>query len=206
MRVRIRDLEMSYPGVTLFHRLSLSLADGEIVCLLGPSGSDKITLLNILAGSVHPSGGEITPRTAGRVSYLFQESRLLHRLTVLENTIYLMDDGIPLESRREKGMVLIEKLGLGGFEHRYPDELSGGMARRAALGRMLGRNAGLILMDEPFSSLDGTLRGRLADLTGRLLREENSTALCVTHDESAARGLGDRIIRFVRAEGRTFIA
>ena len=205
MTVEVRDLSMTYPGVRLYDGLDLKLNDAEIVCLLGPSGCGKTTLLRLLAGTVTPSSGSIAPDLTGRISYLFQESRLLPWMTVLENTIYLMDEGVPLAERRERGRRLLNRVGLAGFEEHYPHELSGGMTRRTALARTLGKEAGLLLMDEPFLSLDGELRSQLVDLTGRILRDDRRTALCVTHDVFVAERLADRVITLARPNSHTVL-
>ena len=205
MTVEVRDLSMTYPGVRLYDGMNLKLNDSEIVCLLGPSGCGKTTLLRMLAGTVTPSYGSITPDLSGRISYLFQESRLLPWMTVLENTIYLMDENMPLTERRERGRRLLDRVGLAGFEKHYPRELSGGMTRRTALARTLGKEAGLLLMDEPFLSLDGELRSQLVDLTGRILRDDRRTTLCVTHDVSIAERLADRVISLARHNSHTVL-
>jgi len=196
---------MTYPGVTLYDRMNLKLNDSEITCLLGPSGCGKTTLLRLLAGTLTPGSGSITPDVGGRISYLFQESRLLPWMTVLENAIYLMDESSPLSQRRERGCRLLARVGLSGSEHHYPRELSGGMTRRVALARMLGKDAALLLMDEPFLSLDHELRFQLVDLTRKILHDDARTALCVTHDLSIAERLADRIIRLARTDHHTVV-
>ena len=205
MNIEMRNLTMTYPGVTLYDGLNLTLHDAETVCLLGPSGCGKTTLLRLLAGTLSPMSGFITPDVTGKISYLFQESRLLPWMTVLENTIYLMDERLPLPERRARGRHLLERVGLARFEHHRPRELSGGMNRRVALARMLGKDAALLLMDEPFLSLDETLRCQLVALTRHILNAGRQTALCVTHDVSVAEHLADRIIRLARPDQYTVI-
>ncbi len=126
-------------------------------------------------------------------------------MNVFDNVTYLMDQHIHNEERKAKGLELIKKVGLSGFEYSYPDELSGGMERRVSLARALGKNASLFLMDEPFSSLDDLLKDRMAELMKELFRKEKRTVLHVTHDTRTAKELGDRIIYMKRENGKTVI-
>ncbi len=178
---------------------------GKITCLLGPSGCGKTTLLNLLAGTVKPDTGTISPDTTGKVAFLFQESRLLPWMNVIGNVSYLMDTHMPEKIRKQKGMELIRKVGLKGFEQSYPAELSGGMERRVSLARALGKNASLFLMDEPFSSLDDRLKDRMAVLMKELFRKEKRTVLHVTHDTRIANEIADRIVYMERTGGKTVI-
>ena len=205
MNLVIKNITMTYPGITIFKDLNFGLEEGKITCLLGPSGCGKTTLLNLLAGTVKPQSGTISPDTTGKVAFLFQESRLLPWMNVLDNVSYLMDQHIHIDERKAQGLELIKKVGLSGFEYSYPDELSGGMERRVSLARALGKNASLFLMDEPFSSLDDVLKDRMTELMKELFRKEKRTVLHVTHDTRTARELGDRIIYMKREDGRTVI-
>ncbi len=195
MNYEITGLSKSYPGHTVFKNLNLSLKSGDITCLLGPSGCGKTTLLHLLAGTVKADSGKVEPDTAGNVGYLFQESRLLPWMTVLDNAAYLMCHSLSRAERRAKASRLLTRVGLEGFENHFPGELSGGMARRVALARMIGKEASLVLMDEPFSSVDAELKHKLMELTRKVIKDENRTVLCVTHDLSVAEKIGDRIIR-----------
>ena len=205
MRVEIRKLSKKYPGVTVFEDLDFSLEAGKITCLLGPSGCGKTTLLNLLAGSLPADSGTIYPEIRGNLSFIFQESRLLPWLTVLKNVIYLMDEKLSLKEKKIRGFELIERVGLAGFEDRFPGELSGGMARRVTLARALGKKASLLLMDEPFSSLDDELKDRMIELLKDLTEAENKTVLYVTHDKRVAARLADRTVYMMRKGGISVI-
>ena len=205
MNLEIKNITMTYPGITIFKDLDFKLEQGEITCLLGPSGCGKTTLLNLLAGTVKPQSGTISPDTTGKVAFLFQESRLLPWMNVLDNVTYLMDQHVHSNKRKAQGLELIKKVGLSGFEYSYPDELSGGMERRVSLARALGKNASLFLMDEPFSSLDNNLKDRMTELMKELFRKEKRTVLHVTHDTLTAKEIGDRIVYMKRENGKTVI-
>ena len=205
MNLEMKNISMSYPGITVFRDLDFTLEEGKITCLLGPSGCGKTTLLNLLAGTVKAQKGEITPDTTGRIAFLFQESRLLPWLNVLDNVTYLMDRHLAKDGIRKQGMLLIEKVGLKGFENSYPAELSGGMERRVSIARALGKNAALFLMDEPFSSLDDSLKDRMTDLMKDLFRKEKRTVLHITHDKRTANEIADRIVHMERLNDRTVI-
>ncbi len=205
MKLEMKNISMSFPGITIFKNLNFTLSEGKITCLMGPSGCGKTTLLNLLAGTVKPDSGIIEPDTTGRVAFLFQESRLLPWMNVLANITYLMDRHHSEKVKKEMGMELIKKVGLSGFENSYPAELSGGMARRVSLARALGKNASLFLMDEPFSSLDDNLKDRMTVLMKELFIKEKRTVLHVTHDSRIAGELADRIVYMERIDGRTII-
>ena len=205
MRIDISRLTKTYQGITIFKDLDFSFDEGKTTCLLGPSGCGKTTLLNLLAGTVKPDSGTITPDTTGKVAFLFQESRLLPWMTVLGNVTYLMDKSLAEKEKKELGYDLIRKVGLSGFEKSYPAELSGGMERRVSLARALGKNAPLFLMDEPFSSLDDSLKDRMAELMKELFEKGKQTVIHVTHDSRIANEVADKVVYMERKEGKTVI-
>ena len=161
---------------------------GKITCLLGESGCGKTTLLNMLAG-LTPYEGKIR-NIPERISYIFQEDRLLPNLTVYGNIAYVLGK----RADREKIMEVLEKVELADRADAYPGELSGGQAQRVAIARAFAYPSELILMDEPFSSLDTGLKIRLVDVFCKLWREENRTAVFVTHDAEEAYMLSHRAI------------
>lgn len=170
MKIRISK---SYGEKEVLKKLRLEVADGEIVALLGGSGAGKTTLLNILAGLTDYVGEiENMPQSVG---YIFQEPRLLPNLTVRENLAYA-------GGRYENIDEILQKIGL--FEHRdkRPLSLSGGEKQRVAIARAFLSDAPLILLDEPFSSLDAAWKLRLAETFATLWRERKKTAILVTHD------------------------
>ena len=175
---------------------------GELVSLVGPSGCGKSTLLKILAG-LHPhDGGEVRIGTGAHsfdpardVGMVFQAPLLLKWRRVLENVLLPAEIlGLPLEQSRARAMQLLELVGLAGFEHKYPYELSGGMQQRAAIARALIHDPKLVLMDEPFGALDALTREKMNLELLRIWKEAGKTIIFVTHGISEAVFLGTRVV------------
>ncbi len=183
-----------YGEISVYRDFSLEIGAGKITCLLGPSGCGKTTLLNMLAGLV-PYDGKIENIPA-RVSYIFQEERLLPNLTVKQNIAFAL--GKEADERRIADV--LAKVELSDREDAWPSELSGGQAQRVSIARAFAYPSELILMDEPFSSLDTALKIRLIDVFCNLWREERRTAVFVTHDAEEAYMLAHRAV--VMKEGR----
>ncbi len=190
--------------------ISFSLQAGEFVCLLGPSGSGKSTLLRIIGGLVEPDSGKLWfdgqllrgPRPD--IGFVFQKTNLMPWRTVLENVL------LPIEIQQKKvtdadrahAVELLNLMGLGGFEHAYPRQLSGGMNQRVVLARTLIHQPRLLLMDEPFGQLDALTRERLNLELLRLQALHHKTVLMVTHSINEAVFLADRILVMSDRPGR----
>jgi len=188
--------------------VSLTVADGEFVCVVGPSGCGKTTLLKCVAGLLRPTHGEVrlrgkpVTRPPEEMALVFQEySRSLMPWMSVENNVLL-----PLRhrrlGRRERRKLVVESLeavGLAGFGNRYPWQLSGGMQQRVAIARALAYQPSILLMDEPFASVDAQTRGDLEDLTLRVRDEYGITILFVTHDIDESVYLADRVVVLTHA-------
>lgn len=175
--------EKKYGDKTVYKNFSLSVAEGKITCILGESGSGKTTLLNCVAG-LSPFVGEIP---ALKCSCVFQTPRLVPNLTVLGNLrLVCNDENLILKT--------LGDLHLSDKKDAYPKTLSGGQAQRVALARALVYGGGIMLLDEPFSSLDLKLKMEISALFKNLQRQKNITSLFVTHDADEALSLGDEII------------
>jgi NitT/TauT family transport system ATP-binding protein len=173
--------------------LSLEVQPGEFVCLVGASGCGKSTLLNIVAGLDRPAGGEV--RVEGRRAMLFQEAALFPWLTAAGNVaLALRLAGTPTGQRRQEAERLLRLVRLEGFADRRPHELSGGMRQRVALARAFAQSADILLMDEPFGSLDAMTRDLLHDELEGLWSDAGFSVLFVTHDVREAVRLGDRVL------------
>jgi NitT/TauT family transport system ATP-binding protein len=183
-------------------QLSLEVAPGEFVCLIGASGCGKSTLLNLVAGLDAATSGEIS--TGGhRVALMFQEPALFPWLTVSRNVeLALQASGVARDERRRRAADLLDLVRLTGFGGKRPHELSGGMRQRAALARALAQDAEILLMDEPFGSLDAMTRDLLHDEIDRIRGERDLTVLFVTHNVREAVRLGDRVIVLSSRPGR----
>ncbi|HEY4947316.1 MAG TPA: ABC transporter ATP-binding protein [Acidimicrobiales bacterium] len=209
-------------GVVALQDISLNVAPGEFICLVGASGCGKTTLLNLIAGLDRPSVGTVevataasdgngtptgkaTVRQAGGTAsaMLFQDSALFPWLTVAANVeLPLRLRGVGTAERRAVADDLLERVHLGGFGSKRPHELSGGMRQRAALARALAQDAGLLLMDEPFGALDAITRDLLHDELESLWIDRGFTVLFVTHNVREAARLGDRIVLLTSRPGR----
>jgi NitT/TauT family transport system ATP-binding protein len=183
-------------------RVSLTVADGEFVCIIGASGCGKSTLLNLVAGLDLPTAGRVD--TGGRkVGMMFQEPALFPWLTAARNIeLALAARGVPRSARRAQTVELLEAVRLGGFGGKRPHELSGGMRQRVAMARALAEDADVLLMDEPFGALDAMTRDLLHDELERICEERTLTVLFVTHNVREAARLGDRVVLLSSRPGR----
>jgi NitT/TauT family transport system ATP-binding protein len=181
--------------------ISLEVGPGEFVCLVGASGCGKTTLLNLVAGLDRPAAGRLEVR--GRRALLFQEAALFPWLTAAGNVeLALRLAGVPRSEQRAEAVRLLSLVQLQGFADRRPHELSGGMRQRVALARAFAQQADILLMDEPFGSLDAMTRDLLHDELERLWADGGFTVLFVTHDVREAVRLGDRVLVLTSRPGR----
>src|SRR4051794_3987584 len=199
----------SYGGHTALRDVSLEVAEGELLSIVGPSGCGKSTLLRCIAGLIRPgegrvvlNGTEITD-VPDNLAVVFQDySRsLLPWLSVRDNVaLPLRRRGKPKEERRSAAQNALATVGLAGAAHKYPWQLSGGMQQRVSIARALAYNPALLLMDEPFGSVDAQTREDLEDLV-LLVRGEGMTILLVTHDIDESVYVGDRVAVLSGAPG-----
>lgn len=187
--------------VEAVRKVDLTVAAGEIVAIIGPSGCGKSSLLNMIAGLYAPTRGHIVYRGAAvvdvntSVGYMTQKDNLLPWRTVRDNVAFPLElAGVSRSERLGKAERVIERVGLSGFETRYPHELSGGMCKRASLARILLYGAETMLLDEPFAALDAQLRLAMHDLVLALAAEDCQTIVLVTHDLVEAVTLADRVV------------
>jgi len=183
-------------------RVSLTVSDGEFVCIIGASGCGKSTLLNLVAGLDKPTTGQVDTGER-RVGLMFQEPALFPWLTAGRNVeLALRARGVPRAARRAQIADLLATVRLTGFADKRPHELSGGMRQRVALARALAQDADVLLMDEPFGALDAMTRDLLHDEIERICADRTLTVLFVTHNVREAARLGDRVVLLSSRPGR----
>ncbi|MDE5789440.1 MAG: ABC transporter ATP-binding protein [Clostridia bacterium] len=181
--ISIKNLTKKYQNRTVYENFNLDIEESGITCILGESGCGKTTLLNAVAGLIDYEG-EITKKS---VSYVFQSSRLIPNLTIEGNLEFIGAVG-------ESAAKMLEKVGLGDKLNAYPAQLSGGEAQRVSLCRAFLKKSEVLLMDEPFSSLDLKTKLSVMELFKTLQAEEGRCTLFVTHDVDEAVFLADRIV------------
>ena len=203
MYLELSHLKKSFGEKTVVEDLTLSLPQGELLCILGSSGCGKTTTLNMIGGFLAPDSGRILldgeditaiPPERRPVTTVFQSYGLFPHMTVLQNVVYgLKFQRIRRAEAREKGLRYLEMVGLADYAGAYIHEISGGQQQRVALARALIVEPKLCLLDEPFSNLDAALRTRMRQELKNLQRELGMTMVFVTHDQEEALILADRM-------------
>ncbi|MGC0366372.1 sulfonate transport system ATP-binding protein [Rhodococcus sp. 27YEA15] len=191
--IRLNSVTKDFGDNRVLDSLSLDIAAGEFIALVGRSGSGKSTILRIIAGLEEASAGQVT--AGDKLAVAFQESRLMPWLSVRSNVGF----GLPRSGRAEIVEQALTEVGLSDKAEQWPLTLSGGQAQRASLARALVRRPEILLLDEPFGALDALTRLEMQNLVGRLWREHGWTVVMVTHDVEEAVRLADRVV--VLADG-----
>jgi NitT/TauT family transport system ATP-binding protein len=190
--LRIEDVSLSFGEIAVFQRLSLEVTLREFVAVVGPSGCGKTTLLNLFSQFLKPSSGKV--ECAGRMRMVYQLDSLFPWRTVAENIalgLRHLKDRAERQCQLDEILLLID---LEEFANHYPHQLSGGMRQRVELARALAGDADILLLDEPFSSLDYLTRLRMRGELARMLEQLPRTVVLVTHDIEEAAQLADRIV------------
>lgn len=205
MRLELDRIRVQHQGQSVFEDVTLDLPDGEFGCLLGPSGSGKTSLLRAIAGFLPLQGGTIRvgeqvlsepgrtrdPSRRG-IGMVFQDLALLPHLSVRDNIAFGLFRQAPTQ-RQQRCERMLELTELGPLADKFPHELSGGQQQRVALARALAPHPRLLLLDEPFSSLDSSLRLSMAEQVSRIVAETGTTTLLVTHDQQEAFAMGHKV-------------
>jgi NitT/TauT family transport system ATP-binding protein len=213
--ISLRDIGVKFEArgnaVQAISDVSLDIAEGEFIALLGPTGCGKSTLLRVVSDLQHPTQGSVSvrggpaaqARARNDFGFVFQEAALLPWRTSIDNVMLPLEVvGYPAEQRRDRCRELLHSVGLAKFENAYPSELSGGMKQRVAIVRALSWNPSILLMDEPFSALDELTKNQLQDELLGIWAREKKTVLFVTHNISEAIYLADRVVVMSAHPGR----
>jgi NitT/TauT family transport system ATP-binding protein len=214
-KLTARDVHLVYrpdagaQAVSALGGIDLTVYDREFFCILGPSGCGKSTFLNVVDGLVSPTSGEILlderpiPGPGRDRAFVFQDPSLFPWLTTLRNVTYGLEcHGVPRATATERVRDIIEMVGLTGFEHHYPHQLSGGMQQRVNLARALAVDPEILLMDEPFAALDAQTRDIMQEELVRISMQAGKTVLFITHQIGEAVFLADRVAVFSARPGR----
>jgi iron(III) transport system ATP-binding protein len=205
VQLSLNNITVGYDGIKVVHDVELTLGNGQIGCLLGPSGCGKSTLLRAIAGFEPVMSGEITmdqkllssstftesPENR-KVGMVFQDLALFPHLTIFENIAFGLRT-LPKPQKIARVTELLQLVGLTGMEDRYPHSLSGGQQQRIALARAMAPKPQLLLLDEPFSGLDASMREVLVPEVREILLKEQMSALLVTHDQMEAFAMADKV-------------
>lgn len=212
----VKDLSLAFTDgkapLEALKGIDFEVAPEQFICIIGPSGSGKSTLLRILAGLLSPTRGEVriggkrVEGTVEGIGMVFQDANLMPWRTVLENILLPLEIDqncfLSKEEKEERAEELIDLVGLTGFRDWLPRDLSGGMAQRVAIARSLIHDPKLLLLDEPFGSLDALTRERMGGELLRIWRARKKTVIMVTHDIAEAVFLADRVLAFSPQPGR----
>ncbi|HVQ36771.1 MAG TPA: ABC transporter ATP-binding protein [Pyrinomonadaceae bacterium] len=190
--LRIHEASVTFGSVEVFHQISLEISRGEFVAVVGPSGCGKTTLLNLLSGYLKPSAGSVI--CAGSMRMVYQHDSLFPWQTAAQNIALGLREIKSEEQREHQLGQMLSLINLEEFAGHYPHQLSGGMRQRVELARALAGDTDILLLDEPFSSLDYLTRLRLRRELARMLEELPRTVVLVTHDIEEAAQLADRIL------------
>jgi NitT/TauT family transport system ATP-binding protein len=196
--------------LTAVDDVSFTVAPGEFLAVIGPSGCGKSTLFNVMGGLIDgydgrvSVGGETVRGPHASIGMIFQEESTFPWRTVIDNVAFPLEvAGLAKAERHEKARHFVDLVGLGGFERRYPAELSGGMRQRVSMARTLASEPKILLMDEPFAALDEQTRLLLGDKVLQIQQELKQTTLLITHNLTEAVQLSDRILVMTYRPGKT---
>lgn len=205
----VKNLSVTFPdsngGLDALDNLSFEIRPREFVCFLGPSGSGKTTLLRALAGLLRPTSGSVNfmHHHQPRIGMVFQQSNLMPWRTVMENIQLSLElNGAGEVKAQNKAREMVSLMGLKGFENSFPRDLSGGMAQRVAIARALIHDPDLLLLDEPFASLDALTRERMWMELSNIWQAKQKTVIMVTHSINESLFLADRVMVLTQRPGK----
>ena len=191
--IEVKHIYKKFKKEYIFEDFSISFADRKVTSIIGPSGCGKTTLLRMIAGLEPYEKGQISGISQRSISYVFQEDRLLPWLNVFQNIELVLKSKFPPKESKVKVQEMLAQLDLSEAAEMMPDELSGGMQRRVAIGRALAYDADIILLDEPFKGMDSKLKSEVLPQLAAVWEKAEKTIILVTHDIADARKLSDTV-------------
>lgn len=204
----VQDLSVVFPdsngGLHTLDNISVEVSPREFICFLGPSGSGKTTLLRVLANLLQPTSGQVhfIRHQHPKIGMVFQQASLMPWRSVLDNIKLPLElEGMNESQARKKAREMIELVGLQGFEDSWPRDLSGGMAQRVGIARALIHDPDLLLLDEPFASLDALTRERMWTELSHIWQAKQKTVIMVTHSINESLFLADRVLVLTQRPG-----
>lgn len=200
MEYRVNNIYKSYEGLSVLEDVTLTFQDGKTTCILGPTGCGKTTLLHIVSGLVEPDSGDIDGFKDSKISFVFQEDRLIEWKSVMENLIFV------LKGKMDKNLIYpfimykLKDLHLDEYANYLPSQLSGGMRQKISILRAFSYPSEVFLLDEPFKSLDVQSKRQAMDFFKELMAMEKRCAILVTHDMDEAIELSDEIVVYYNSQ------
>lgn len=209
LALSLKNVTLKYGELQVLKNISFEVSEQEFVCITGPSGCGKTTLLKIISGLMPPSSGQVliygqSPSMEfGDIGFVFQEDALFPWRTIRQNVAFGLEiQKVPKNQIAKKVEAYLELVGLKSFSNYYPQQLSGGMRQRACLARVLAYDPKILLMDEPFSSLDAQTRNEMQKELLRIWMLDKKTVVLVTHSIDEAVFLADRVVVISRRPGQ----
>lgn len=194
MKYGVKDLVKRYGNLEVLDRVSIQFEENKITCILGPSGCGKTTLLNIIVGSIAQDDGEVIGFDKEDMGFVYQEDRLIEWKNVRDNIEFVLRDRMDRKTREEIIYRYLKLVGLYEYANYYPAQLSGGMRQRISILRAFAYPSRILIMDEPFKSLDINSKQTIMEFTLKLRELKGKTCILVTHDIEEALTLGDNIV------------
>ena len=194
MKYQVKNITKYFNGLKVLEDISIDFDENKTTCILGPSGCGKTTLLNIISGILNRDGGEVIGFQGEDISFVFQEDRLIEWKNVKDNLNFVLKgkmDKKQIETTIDRYLKLVS---LDEYKNYYPNNLSGGMKQRISILRAFAYPSKLLVMDEPFKSLDINSKQIVTEFFKKLILVENRTCILVTHDIEEALNLGDKIV------------
>jgi NitT/TauT family transport system ATP-binding protein len=194
MKYGVKNISKSFGALEVLRSITIAFQSGEVTCILGPSGCGKTTLLNIITGAEEQDSGEVIGFENENISFIFQEERLIEWKTVWENLKFVLKDKMPGAEINQTITKYLKAVDLLEYKDFYPNKLSGGMRQRVSIIRAFIFPSRVMIMDEPFKSLDKETKQGIMECFLGLMKQEKRTTIMVTHDVEEAIHLSDNII------------